>query len=88
MTHDHALTRLRSWPEREAEAYRRGEDRPLGGYLKLMSLYATGTVSAYLGARRLGRPIPRLSPWDVAHAPRVSCTRRSPGKGSGTPSVS
>lgn len=66
MTHDHALTRLKSWPERQAQAYRHGEDRPLGGYLKLMSVYAAGTVSAYVAARRLGRPVPRLSPWDVA----------------------
>jgi Protein of unknown function (DUF1360) len=66
MTHDHVLTRLRSWPERQAEAYRHGADRPLGGYLKLMSVYAAGTVAASLAARRLGRPVPRLSPWDVA----------------------
>jgi hypothetical protein len=66
MTTDSALTSLRHWPHRQAATYSNGEERPLAGYLKLMSIYATGTASAYLTARRLGRPVPRLSPWDVA----------------------
>jgi hypothetical protein len=66
MSNEEAMTRLRRWPERQAATYRQGEDRPLAGYLKLMSIYATGTVSAYVTARRLGRPVPRLAPWDVA----------------------
>lgn len=65
MTTEEALTKLRNWPDRQAAAYRHGADRPLSGYLKLMSIYSTGTVSAYLTARRLGRPVPRLTPWDV-----------------------
>ena len=63
--HD-ALTTAKSWPERQAEQYRHGEERPLGGYVKLMSVYATGTAGAVLAARLTGRKAPRLSPWDVA----------------------
>jgi len=66
MSSDNAPTKLRSWPARQADTYRHGEDRPLAGYLKLMSIYAAGTVSSYLTARRLGRTVPRLDPWDVA----------------------
>lgn len=51
---------------READIYRDGNDRPLGGYLKLMSVYATGTVTAGIAAWATKRPIPRLSPWETA----------------------
>lgn len=60
------LTAIRSWPERQAAAYRNGSDRPLAGYLKLMSAYGAGTAGAALVARLTGRSAPRLSPWDVA----------------------
>lgn len=66
MSEKHTATPLRSWPERQAAAYRNGESRPLAGYLQLMSVYATATVGGYFAARRAGRPVPRLSPWDVA----------------------
>lgn len=66
MVDSHALTALRSWPERQAAEYRNGHDRPLAGYLKVMSVYATGTAGAALAARLTGRAAPRLSPWDVA----------------------
>lgn len=56
---------LRSWPHRQAETYRNGHDRPLGGYVKLMSAYASGTAAAAIAARRRHRDVPRLSPWDV-----------------------
>lgn len=58
---------LRAWFERQGREYSKGEDRPLRGYLALMSVYAGGTVSAGLVARALGRSTPNgLSPWDVA----------------------
>lgn len=60
------LTSLRSWTQQQAETYRNGDDRPLAGYLKLMSVYVTGTLGAALAARKAGRAAPRLSPWDVA----------------------
>jgi hypothetical protein len=63
---DHsALTALRSWPQRQADRYRNGHDRPLAGYLQLMSVYVTGTGAAAVTARLTGRRVPRLSPWDV-----------------------
>jgi uncharacterized protein DUF1360 len=57
---------LQARMRREADAYRNGEERPLGGYLKLMSVYGAGTVSAGIAAWATKRPIPRLSPWDMA----------------------
>jgi hypothetical protein len=65
MSEERTTTEVGNWPKRQAAAYRHGEDRPLAGYLKLMSAYATATVGAFLAARRMGRPVPRLSPWDV-----------------------
>jgi Protein of unknown function (DUF1360) len=59
-------TKLRTWPEREAAAYRHGHDRPLGGYVKVLAAYLTGTVGAAVAAGLTGRTAPRLSPWDVA----------------------
>jgi len=61
------LDRLRRWAHREAEAYRNGEDRPLGGYLAVLGVYSAGTLGAAGVARLLGRHAPeRVSPWDVA----------------------
>src|SRR5436305_11244723 len=59
---------VRGWLREQGRAYRNGaEDRPLSGYLVLMSGYAAGTVGGSLLARRLGRTVPaRLSPWDVS----------------------
>ena len=59
------MTKPREWAERQAHTYRHGHDRPLAGYLKVMSTYAAGTVGAAVTARLLGRTAPRLSPWDV-----------------------
>ncbi|MDP9094450.1 MAG: DUF1360 domain-containing protein [Actinomycetota bacterium] len=60
------LTMLRTWIREQAETYRHGEDRPLDGYLTLMSLYASGSLVASVTARAAGRTAPALSPWDVA----------------------
>lgn len=60
------MTKLRGWAQRQAGAYRHGEDRPLGGYLSLMSVYGGGTVATAAAARLLGRRAPnRISPWEV-----------------------
>jgi hypothetical protein len=50
----------------EAEAYRHGEDRPLGGYVGAMAVFAALVVGAIglIAARR--RPLPdSVAPWDV-----------------------
>ena len=57
---------MTTWFHRQAAAYKNGEDRPLGGYLVLMSVYGGGTLLASGAARALGRKPPeRLGPWDV-----------------------
>jgi hypothetical protein len=56
-----------TWTHRQATAYKNGQDRPLGGYLVLMGVYAGGTALAATIARALGRKPPeRLGPWDLA----------------------
>ena len=53
--------------EGEADAYRNGEDRPLRGYLLLMTVFAALVAGAAGLARICGRQLPdRLGPWDVA----------------------
>ncbi|MGN0125217.1 MAG: DUF1360 domain-containing protein [Rhodococcus sp. (in: high G+C Gram-positive bacteria)] len=49
----------------EVDTYRNGEDRPLGGYAVLMSVYATivGTLGAVAAKR--GRPMPRPDAGDL-----------------------
>jgi hypothetical protein len=64
-THREPLTVLREWSQDQAQRYRNGNDRPLGGYLRLMSAYGTGTLASAAVARLAGRPAQRLSPWDV-----------------------
>lgn len=60
------ITALRGWAQRQAAAYRRGQDRPLAGYVSLMGIYGAGTIAAAGAARLLRRPAPKaLSPWDV-----------------------
>jgi len=66
MTATQPIARMRSWAQRQGVEYRNGADRPLAGYLSLLSVYATGTAAAAAAARGLRRPVPsRLSPWDV-----------------------
>jgi Protein of unknown function (DUF1360) len=58
---------MSNWFQQQATAYKKGEDRPLGGYLLLMGVYGAGTAAAGLGARALGRTAPKsISPWDLA----------------------
>ena len=66
MTATQPIARVRSWAQRQGLEYRNGSDRPLAGYLSLLSVYTTGTAAAAVAARALGRSAPRrLSPWDV-----------------------
>lgn len=57
---------LRRWARQQEQEYANGEERPLGGYLTVLSMYSAGTVGLAALLKRLGRPAPRLSPWDVA----------------------
>jgi hypothetical protein len=57
---------LRAWATRQAESYRHGEDRPLGGYLALMSIYAAASGAVAGSAKALGRPATPPGVWDVA----------------------
>jgi len=52
--------------QRQAQAYKNGHERPLGGYVALMSVYGAGTAMTALTARALGRTAPKLTPWEVA----------------------
>jgi hypothetical protein len=57
---------LRDWLRAEGDAYRAGHERPLAGYMTLMSIYGGGVVAGTLAARRMGKQPPRgLSVWDV-----------------------
>jgi len=67
MTARQPITKLRDWAERQAGAYRHGEDRPLGGYLSLAAVYGSATLATAGAAKLLGRRAPsRIAPWDVA----------------------
>jgi hypothetical protein len=59
------IDKLRGWARRQGVEYRNGADRPLSGYVSLMSVYASGTLAAAAAARLLGRSAPRISPWDA-----------------------
>jgi hypothetical protein len=57
---------LRDWWTRQVKAYSNGEDRPLNGYLSLMTVYLGGVAAAGVAARASGRhPRTPVSPWDV-----------------------
>lgn len=58
---------IKQWAEREAETYRNGNDRPLGGYVAAMSVYTGVVTGLTLLGRRLGFRAPeKITPWDVA----------------------
>lgn len=60
-------TGVREWAQRQARAYSGGDDRPLGGYLKVLAAYG-GIVGAASGLGRLTRrTMPQtVGPWDLA----------------------
>jgi hypothetical protein len=66
LTNASNLGTVRSWAQRQAEIYRHGEDRPLGGYLTLMGTYGAATAALALAAKRFGRAPHSISPWDLA----------------------
>ena len=47
------------WLSRVKQEYSAGHDRPLGGYLGLVSIYTGGAAAAALTAKLLKRPVPR-----------------------------
>ena len=58
--------RIGQWAHREAAAYSHGEDRPLGGYLKLLGVYGAGVVGTTVLGRLFGRRVPeRVGPLDL-----------------------
>jgi hypothetical protein len=58
---------MSTWFKRQADLYRNGNERPLGGYLVLMGVYGTGTAAVATAAHVLGRRPPKtISPWDLA----------------------
>ena len=57
---------IKHWARREADTYRNGNDRPLGGYLAAMSVYTGAVTAMSLLGRRLGFRAPQqITPWDV-----------------------
>jgi hypothetical protein len=59
--------RVVGWARHQAESYRSsGEDRPLGGYLAALGVYAAGVGGLTLSARALGFTAPeRVTPFDL-----------------------
>ena len=59
--------KVRAWSHEQADAYRQGEERPLGGYLAFLGIYS-GVVAASGATIRLSkRRIPeRVTPGDLA----------------------
>jgi hypothetical protein len=62
-----ALRQATDWAERQADAYRQGEQRPMSGYVGAMGVYSALVGAATLAARLRGKHAPaRTTPWDVA----------------------
>jgi hypothetical protein len=62
-----AVRNASRWAGRQADQYRHGADRPLGGYLGAMSVYSALVGAAALAGRVLGRRAPaKVTPWDIA----------------------
>jgi hypothetical protein len=58
--------RLAAAPRDEAEAYRHGEDRPLGGYVLVMAVFAALVAGAAGLVAARGRRLPDgIDPWDL-----------------------
>jgi hypothetical protein len=51
--------------KREADEYRDGQDRPLGGYVLVMAVFAALVSGAAGVAALTRRPLPALGPWEV-----------------------
>jgi hypothetical protein len=60
-------TGVREWAQRQARAYSNGDDRPPGGYLRVLAAYAGGVTAASGLARVARRRVPdTVGPWDLA----------------------
>ncbi|SDN82773.1 DUF1360 domain-containing protein [Geodermatophilus sp. DSM 45219] len=55
-------TPVRRWAQAQQQAYTRGEDRPLGGFLGAMSVYATVVAAGAAAVRASGRQLPERIP--------------------------
>jgi uncharacterized protein DUF1360 len=63
----HALDEIRERATENARAYAHGEDRPLGGYMRVMGAYGAGVVGLGAVAALRRRPLPiRPSAGDLA----------------------
>ena len=61
-----AVEQATHWTREQADKYRQGNARPLGGYLGAMGVYSLLVGGSALAARLLGRSAPtRITPWDV-----------------------
>jgi hypothetical protein len=61
------ITALHDWAHQQAEEYRDGADRPLGGYLTLLFTYTGLVATAGVATRLLRRPLPeRVAGTDIA----------------------
>lgn len=57
---------LREWAQKQAQEYSNGNERPLAGYVGLLSVYVSGTAGVALAGKALGRSAPqRISVWEV-----------------------
>ncbi|HZG90587.1 MAG TPA: DUF1360 domain-containing protein [Pseudonocardia sp.] len=66
MTAESPRPNLATVARAEADAYREGEDRPLGGYVLVMSVFAALVAGAVGLAVLTGRRVPQtVGPWDV-----------------------
>jgi hypothetical protein len=60
------LDELRKRTRLMGDSYRRGESRPLGGYVRAMGTYAAVLVASTVAVKASGRPLPdRIGPYDL-----------------------
>ena len=62
-----ALDSIRRAARREADAYRAGTNRPLGGYVTTMGVYGATVAAVSVAGVLAGRRLPeRVAPYDIA----------------------
>ncbi|MFL6129931.1 MAG: DUF1360 domain-containing protein [Mycobacteriales bacterium] len=61
-----AVDKVKKAARRQADAYRAGQERPLGSYVATMGTYAASVATLVATGALAGRRLPeRVSPWDV-----------------------